>query len=156
MWLQRNLKLYLVVLWLMVLLIWNYYRTTQIDNYLIIFSIKYKKLKSVMSDSSRPHELVPTRLLCPWDFPDKDTGVGCHFLLQGIFLTQRLNPCLLGHWQVSSLPLAPLGKLFKKLRGFNFGGLQNLFFWTPKSLQMLTAAMKLKDACTLEEKLWPT
>ena len=30
-----------------------------------------------------PHGLQPTRLLCPWDFPGKDTGVGCHFLLQG-------------------------------------------------------------------------
>ena len=30
----------------------------------------------------------------PWDFPSKNTGVGCHFLLQGIFLTQGLNPCL--------------------------------------------------------------
>ena len=30
------------------------------------------------------------------------------------------------------------------------------FSWAPKSLQMLTAAMKLKDACSLEEKLWPT
>ena len=34
-------------------------------------------------------------LLCPWDFPDKNTGVGSHFLLQGIFLTQELNPSLL-------------------------------------------------------------
>ena len=33
---------------------------------------------------------------------------------------------------------------------------QPLFFWAPKSLQMVTAAMKLKDACSLEEKLWPT
>ena len=33
---------------------------------------------------------------------------------------------------------------------------QTLFFWAPKSLQMVTAAMKLKDACSLEEKLWPT
>ena len=32
----------------------------------------------------------------------------------------------------------------------------NFIFWAPKSLQMLTAAMKLKDACSLEEKLWPT
>ena len=38
---------------------------------------------SVVSDSSRPHGLQPTRLLCPWDFPGKSTGVGCHFLLQG-------------------------------------------------------------------------
>ena len=35
------------------------------------------------------------RLLRPWDFPGKSTGVGCHFLLQGIFPTQELNPGLL-------------------------------------------------------------
>ena len=35
------------------------------------------------------------RLLCPWDFPGKNTGVGCHFLLQGIFPTQGLNLSLL-------------------------------------------------------------
>ena len=34
----------------------------------------------------------PTRLICPWDFPGKSTGVGCHFLLQGIFLTQGFEP----------------------------------------------------------------
>ena len=33
---------------------------------------------------------------------------------------------------------------------------QTLFFWAPKSLQMVITAMKLKDACSLEEKLWPT
>ena len=37
-----------------------------------------------MSDSLRPHGLQPKRLLCPWDFPGKNTGVGCHFLLQVI------------------------------------------------------------------------
>ena len=36
----------------------------------------------------------PIRLLCPWHFPGKNIGVGCHFLLQGIFLTQKLNPSL--------------------------------------------------------------
>ena len=41
-----------------------------------------------MSDSVRPHGLSPTRLLCPSDFPDRNTGVGCHSLLQGIFPTQ--------------------------------------------------------------------
>ena len=37
---------------------------------------------SVMSDSVRPQRRQPTRLLCPWDSPGKNTGVGCHFLLQ--------------------------------------------------------------------------
>ena len=50
----------------------------------------------------------PSGLLCPWDFPGKNTGVGCHLLLQGIFLTQGSNLCLL-HWQAGSLPLSHLG-----------------------------------------------
>ena len=37
---------------------------------------------SVMSDSARPHRRQPTRLPRPWDSPGKNTGVGCHFLLQ--------------------------------------------------------------------------
>ena len=44
-------------------------------------SEKLKRSRSVMSDSQRPHGLQPTRLLCPWDFPGKSTGVGCHCLL---------------------------------------------------------------------------
>ena len=50
---------------------------------------------SVMSDSLQSHELYPARLLCPWDFPGKNTGVGCHALLQGIFPTQGSNLGLL-------------------------------------------------------------
>ena len=41
-------------------------------------------------------------------FPGKNTGIGCHFLLQGIFLTQGSKPCLL-HWQADSLPLSHPG-----------------------------------------------
>ena len=50
---------------------------------------------SVVSDSLQPYGLQPVKLLCPWDFPGKNTGEGCHFLLQGIFLTQGLNLSLL-------------------------------------------------------------
>ena len=39
--------------------------------------------------------MQPARLLCLWDSPGKNTGVGCHVLLQGIFLTQGLSQCLL-------------------------------------------------------------
>ena len=48
-----------------------------------------------MSDFLRHHGLQPTRLLCPWDCPGKNTGVGSHSLLQGIFPTQGSNPNLL-------------------------------------------------------------
>ena len=48
-----------------------------------------------MSDSLPPQGLQSARLLCPWKSPGKNTGVGCHSLLQGIFLTQGLNAGLL-------------------------------------------------------------
>ena len=51
-----------------------------------------------MSDSLQPHGLQPARLLCPWDFSDKNSGVGWHFLPQVIFLTQQLNLHIL-FWQ---------------------------------------------------------
>ena len=65
-----------------------------------------------MSDSLWPCGLQSSGLLCLWDSPDKNTGVSCHALLQGIFPTQGSNPCLLCllHWQESSLPLVPPGK----------------------------------------------
>ena len=48
-------------------------------------SEKSKRSRSVVSDSQRPHGLQPTRLLRPWDFPSKSTGVGCHCLLCDIY-----------------------------------------------------------------------
>ena len=48
----------------------------------ISFSNAWKWSRAVVSDSSRPHGLQPTRLLRPWDFPGKSTGVGCHCLLR--------------------------------------------------------------------------
>ena len=66
---------------------------------------------SVVSGYLRPHGLWPARLFCPWNFPGKNIGVRCHFLLQGIFPTQGMNLHLLGllHWQADSLPLSHLG-----------------------------------------------
>ena len=60
-----------------------------------------------MSNSLQPHGPYPISLFCPWDSPGKNTGVGCHFLFQEIFLTQGSNPHLLHllHWQMDSLPL---------------------------------------------------
>ena len=55
------------------------------------------------------HGLPSARLLCPWDFPDKNTGAGFHFLLYRIFPAQGLNLCLL-HCQSDSLLAKPLEK----------------------------------------------
>ena len=59
----------------------------------------------------QPCGLHPTRLLCPWDSPGKNTGMGCYALLQGIFPSQGSNLCLLCllHWQADSL-LSHLGR----------------------------------------------
>ena len=63
---------------------------------------------SVMSDFLWSYGMQPVRLLCPWDFPGRDTRVGCQFLLQRIFPTQGSSPHLL-LWQEDSLPLSHLG-----------------------------------------------
>ena len=63
---------------------------------------------SIMSKSLWLHGLWPLRLLHSWYFLGKNTGMGFHFLLQGIFLTQGLNPHLL-HCQADSFPLSHQG-----------------------------------------------
>ena len=71
----------------------------------------------------------PSGILCPWNFPGKNTGACCYFLLQ-IFPTQGLNLCLLSclHWQVGSLPLCHLKEDYyshftlRNLRPIQIGG----------------------------------
>ena len=61
------------------------------------------------SDSLRPRGWQPPGLLCPWNFPDKNTGVGRCFLIQRMFLTQGWNPCLLNrHRFITEPPREPL------------------------------------------------
>ena len=75
-----------------------------------------------------PHILQPTRLLCPWIFPGKNTEVSC--LPQGICPTQRLNMYLIGllHWQVDSLPLSHLRSPY-----FTLSTSQSMFLLLPES-----------------------
>ena len=69
------------------------------------------RVASVVSASLWPCGLQPTRLLCPWDSPGKNTGVGCHALLQGIFPSQGSNLwilCLLHcRWITTESPEKP-------------------------------------------------
>ena len=67
---------------------------------------------SVMSTSLQPRGLQPTRLFCPWNFPGKAIGIGCHFFLQKIFPIQGSNVHLLHflHGQVGSFATEPPGK----------------------------------------------
>ena len=81
----------------------------------------------------------PTRCLCPWDSPGKNTGVGCRFLLQGIFPAQGLNPgllqcrqiiCCLSH-QGSPPTSIQTGNCHRPLHILNHELLQLLTFNTP-------------------------
>ena len=95
----------------------------------------------------RPFVTVWTVTLCPWYSPGKYTGLGCHFLLQGIFLTQGSNPCVLGllNWEKGSLPLAPPDSGLIKSGGesqdcwsewcLNFG-LLTVYSWTYQILSL--------------------
>ena len=75
---------------------------------------------SVVSDSLQTYEPQPTRVLCQWESPGKNTGVGYCALLQEIFVTQGSNPlllCLL-HWSVCSLYLNQMFSLNLQILGF--------------------------------------
>ena len=99
---------------------------------------------SVEYNSFQPRGLKPARLLFPWGYPGKNTGVGYHFLFQEIFPTQKSNLCLLWlpHWQADSLPLSQLGSLsFPPLKPPDESFLKNhgscficLLSFTPRSL----------------------
>ena len=81
---------------------------------------------SAVSSSLQPHGLQPAKLLCPQNFPIKNIGVSCHFLLQGIFPTQGSSLCLL-YWQVNFLPLHHLGsQLYELVKETVFFSVYNL------------------------------
>ena len=95
----KRCLLVLCLYWLVVAML------SYLNNYFLMYYAY-----SVVSNSLQNNGLQTTRLLCPWDFPGMNTGVGCHFLLKGSFPTQRLIPRLLSllHLQDGSLPLPHL------------------------------------------------
>ena len=71
--------------------------------------VQHACLCSVISDSLQPSGLEPTTLLCPWDFPGKNTGVGCHFLFHKVQHGLPVNYC----YQYSS------SSTFDRVRGYH-------------------------------------
>ena len=102
-----------------------------------LICLKSKGL-SVVSSSTTVWKYC--RLLCPWDFPDKNTGVGCHFLLQGVFQTQGWKPrILLGrrflyHWATIDPSCGSLPGCPDLLRPHPLLAL--LTYWAPQSCWM--------------------
>ena len=78
-----------------------------------IFSPSALSVCSVMSDSLRPHGLQPTKFFCPWNFPSKNTGMGCHFLPMGISPPKDQNrvSCMVDGFFTTVLPRKPSSPL---------------------------------------------
>ena len=86
------------------------------DHYLYVPACSVTQLCLTLFDTM---DSSPPDYLVHGIFPGRNTGVGCHFLLQGFLQTQRLSLCLL-HWQADSLPLSHLGSpiYMQRLRNF--------------------------------------
>ena len=107
-------------------------------NYMWLFKLKCVCVCvcSVASDSLLVQGLQPTSLLCPQNFPGKNTGVGRDFLLQEIFPTQAPDPCLLCllHWQVDTLPRCHLRSPNQSLSQFKLNKEKKLSPSVPLSI----------------------
>ena len=105
-------------------------------------SEKWKWSCSVVSDSSRPHGLQPTRLLRPWDFPGKSTGVGCHHLLH------------LRDWMVIKYLLIKSLFFSAQLTRIGFSGLQfkTILYFEKKETHLYLTILEsnLVSVCNLE------
>ena len=115
-------------------------------------SEKWKRSCSVVSDSSRPHVLQPTRLLHPWDFPGKSTRVGCHCLLQSRRVLLHKDPV---HDQAVSIAYSGFQKLIP-CSNFSrgnwsgmFGELQHPVFWVVFNLEFCKGKPKLSKELKL-------
>ena len=86
---------------------WEKGKSGQLFQSLLLFS------HQVVSDSFATPWTIAHQAPLPWDSPGKDPGVGCHFLLQGIFTTQGSN-LQLPHWQEDSLPLSHQGSFIAR------------------------------------------
>ena len=104
----------------------------------------------VESNSLQPHGLQPARLLWPWDFLGKNSGVGCHFLLQGIFPTRGSNPHLL-HWKSVlycwATGEAPLSRALLVLLNKRFREKQSWFSHVEADFCVICLLLHLRSRC---------
>ena len=94
---------------------------------------------SIMSDSLQPHGLQPAMLLCPWNSSGKNTRVDSHSLLQGIVLTQGIEPSSPTLW-ANSLPSEPRGLL-----SFSQWESHSLNFSQNETVRHLTGQFKIRN-----------
>ena len=98
--------------------------------------LAYVLSHSIVAYSLRPHGLQPARLLCLWDSPGKNTGVGSHSLFQGIFWTKGSNPGLLHcswllyHLSHQGSPISSLRRDFLQILQLQLIQTENMTLYT--------------------------
>ena len=109
-------------------------------------SEKWKWSRSVVSDSSRPQGLQPTRLLHPWDFPGKSTGVGFHCLLHPYMTTGKTID--LTRWTFVSKVMSLLFNMLSKLvLAFLPRSKHVLISWLQSPFAVILEPKKIKSHC---------
>ena len=98
-----------------------------------------------MSDCVRPHRRQPTRLPCPWDSPGKNTGVGCHFLLQ----CMKVKVKSLSHVRLFTTPWAAAYQAPPSMGFSRQEYWSGLPFPSPSSVHAAAAAKSLQSCPTL-------
>ena len=95
-WISQIRGFIIVGIWQILLIKGHDYQGKWISTFITLKNLERKKVKSLSRARlfATPWIVACTKLLRPWDFQGKSTGVGCHFLLQGIFPTQGSNPGL--------------------------------------------------------------
>ena len=104
-----------------------------------------------MSHSVQPHGLQPARLLCPWDSPGKNPGMGSHFLPQGIFWIpgkEPPSPALAREFFTTGPPGKPhpIGKMLLLWPHLNQG--------SPGNVVCVANYMLIYNSIILEERGW--
>ena len=115
-------------------------------------SEKWKWSRSVMSDPQWPHGLQLSRVLRPWDFPGKSTGVGCHCLLHNIWPVYWISPTFVYPWAqslhfcLSSSPSLPISLLII------FINTQNICYFSQLYMAKLIQYCKVKKENKIKKK----
>ena len=117
-----------------------------------------------MSDSVRPHRWQPTRLPCPWDSPSKNTGAGCHFLLQCMKVkseSEVAQLCLTPSDPLDcSLPGSPVHGIFQArvlewgAIAFSVSFFSSLQFYCPSRLQLTSTCLRKSSLTALAHMLF--
>ena len=112
-----------------------------------------------MSDPVRPHRRQPTRLRCPWDSPDKNTGVGCHFLLQCMKVKSESEVAQSCPTPSDPMDCSPPGSSARGIfqaRALEWGAIASVNQWSPLAPVLYYSQQVVTHFIPCQMTWWPT